>query len=258
MWIDFWNKQTGRFDISTRWIVPAGVEQALPLTSIDIPIQFSFVFAAGTGWPQLQATHYYVSITYGWWWQASNGVWTWVTSQHWLQSRNPPLSGIRCSGRTLWFVVRHRTRLRHLREDHHHQHRFDESERACSTGSCSTCIAGYTCHDIGARSVGEPGHRRRAPPSPSFDATVDDPCLDTATRLARAPQSNVNVIVGTEGPDELFGSNKRDAIFGLGGDDVVRGFNGADLICGGEGNDGLVGGQGSDLILGGNGDEPTR
>ncbi len=64
-----------------------------------------------------------------------------------------------------------------------------------------------------------------------------------------------NVIVGTEGDDELVGTNKRDLILGLGGNDVIAGDNQADCLDGGPGNDLLTGANGKDVVVGGPGND---
>ena len=80
-------------------------------------------------------------------------------------------------------------------------------------------------------------------------------------------------LLGTTGPDRLFGDNLRneiagragaDTILGLGGDDclfgnagndVLKGGAGADRLEGGSGKDRLVGGAGNDRVLAGPGDD---
>ena len=57
-------------------------------------------------------------------------------------------------------------------------------------------------------------------------------------------------IVGTEGPDELDGTDGADVIVGLGGADIINGFDGNDLICAGRGADIVDGGPGRDRIWG--------
>lgn len=69
-------------------------------------------------------------------------------------------------------------------------------------------------------------------------------------------------IVGTDGPDRLWGlSEVSDVIYGGGGDDWVSGGdfyeNGdaPDLLCGGPGDDRVEGGPGDDRLAGGAGDD---
>jgi Ca2+-binding RTX toxin-like protein len=61
------------------------------------------------------------------------------------------------------------------------------------------------------------------------------------------------VINGTDGVNNLTGTNEEDTINGLGGNDVLRGQAGADSIDGGAGNDILIGGIGADTLDGGAG-----
>jgi uncharacterized delta-60 repeat protein len=68
-------------------------------------------------------------------------------------------------------------------------------------------------------------------------------------------------IVGTNGPDTIFGAvspfsvftGLPDVIHGLGGSDVIDGGGGDDIICGGDGNDTLRGGAGQDVLVAGTG-----
>jgi Ca2+-binding RTX toxin-like protein len=57
-------------------------------------------------------------------------------------------------------------------------------------------------------------------------------------------------IVGTNGPDRLYGTGRRDVICGLGGADVLVARGGDDILSGGPGNDYLVPGPGRDRALG--------
>lgn len=59
-----------------------------------------------------------------------------------------------------------------------------------------------------------------------------------------------NVIMGTEGDDELNGTPRRDIIIGLGGNDIIHGRGGHDAIAGCDGDDHITGGPGRDEILG--------
>ncbi|MEM9654987.1 MAG: right-handed parallel beta-helix repeat-containing protein [Actinomycetota bacterium] len=65
-------------------------------------------------------------------------------------------------------------------------------------------------------------------------------------------------IVGTEGDDIIFGTNRRDVIVGLGGNDIIHGEIGPDIICGGEGDDELRGGRENDFLSGGPGNDLLR
>lgn len=63
------------------------------------------------------------------------------------------------------------------------------------------------------------------------------------------------VIVGTEGDDQLSGTNGRDLILGLGGNDIIAGDNQSDCLDGGPGNDLLTGANGKDTLVGGPGND---
>jgi Ca2+-binding RTX toxin-like protein len=62
-------------------------------------------------------------------------------------------------------------------------------------------------------------------------------------------------ILGTSGPDQLWGTPQRDVIMARGGDDVIWGREGNDVICGGYGADVIYGGAGDDLIFAGPGSD---
>ncbi|HEX5763836.1 MAG TPA: calcium-binding protein [Solirubrobacterales bacterium] len=61
-------------------------------------------------------------------------------------------------------------------------------------------------------------------------------------------------IVGTDGDDDLRGTDERDVIWAGLGDDRVHSALGNDLVCGGPGSDVLHGGRGNDTVDGGAGD----
>ena len=58
-------------------------------------------------------------------------------------------------------------------------------------------------------------------------------------------------ILGTEGRDEIVGTQRPDVIVARGGHDLIDGAEGDDLICGGAGNDDIKGSEGDDRIDGG-------
>jgi Ca2+-binding RTX toxin-like protein len=68
---------------------------------------------------------------------------------------------------------------------------------------------------------------------------------------AGASAAALDVIRGTDGPDNLNGTGGADLIYGRGGNDVIRGHDGGDVIYGGQGNDVVRGGPGNDVIYGG-------
>ena len=63
---------------------------------------------------------------------------------------------------------------------------------------------------------------------------------------------NIEIIVGTSGPDVLIGSEGPEQLDGRDGDDQLVGGSGDDLLLGGNDNDTLDGGDGADLLDGGN------
>ena len=56
--------------------------------------------------------------------------------------------------------------------------------------------------------------------------------------------------VGTDGPDNIFGTSRADVILARGGNDRVLGRDGADRICGGYGRDTVHGQAGDDRVTG--------
>ena len=59
--------------------------------------------------------------------------------------------------------------------------------------------------------------------------------------------------VGTDGNDEIGGTNGTDVIVALGGNDTVRGGDGDDLVCGNRGRDVIRGQDGDDKLFGSRG-----
>ncbi len=55
--------------------------------------------------------------------------------------------------------------------------------------------------------------------------------------------------VGTEGNDDLIGTDLSETVEGLGGSDMIRAGAGDDIVYGGSGNDMMVGGEGSDIFM---------
>jgi Ca2+-binding RTX toxin-like protein len=62
-------------------------------------------------------------------------------------------------------------------------------------------------------------------------------------------------IFGDDGNDDLFGSFGDDSMFSGNGDDMIDGSFGNDYLIGGNGNDELFGGQGNDILKGGAGSD---
>jgi Ca2+-binding RTX toxin-like protein len=75
-----------------------------------------------------------------------------------------------------------------------------------------------------------------------------EPAPDSASSSAKA-----EVILGTEGDDQLFGTDNADLIKGLGGADVIYANGGDDTVYGGDGDDFIKAGPGDDVIFGGAG-----
>lgn len=68
-------------------------------------------------------------------------------------------------------------------------------------------------------------------------------------------RGQANVVLGTPGPDVIYGGGLRDVICGLGGDDLIMSGGGFDLVNGGRGNDTIYGGEGADMLFGRLGDD---
>jgi len=62
-------------------------------------------------------------------------------------------------------------------------------------------------------------------------------------------------IEGTEGRDDIRGTNENELIIGYGGNDELDGASGTDCVVGGDGNDELDGGSQEDVVIGGNGND---
>jgi VCBS repeat-containing protein len=89
------------------------------------------------------------------------------------------------------------------------------------------------------------------------DGDTTDGFLD-ATIYAEVDESGDgedNVLLGTDGPDDLDGYAGDDILAGGQGDDDLDGGDDADALFGGSGDDTLVGGAGEDLLVGGSGDD---
>lgn len=65
-------------------------------------------------------------------------------------------------------------------------------------------------------------------------------------------------LVGTNGDDDLVGTDRRDIIFAGLGNDTVTGLGGDDLICGGFGDDFIDAGPGNDTVIAGPGADTIR
>lgn len=85
------------------------------------------------------------------------------------------------------------------------------------------------------------------------DNDVQDSGETTDTSIMHWEDEDACDITGTNGPDELEGSDASETICGFGGNDVIRGGGGDDVIDGGGGDDKLRGNAGSDQLRGGSG-----
>ena len=67
-----------------------------------------------------------------------------------------------------------------------------------------------------------------------------------------------DVIVGTDGNDQINGNSGDDIICGLNGTDNINGNNGNDIIFGGDGNDQINGNNDDDVLCAGNGNDTIQ
>ena len=70
-----------------------------------------------------------------------------------------------------------------------------------------------------------------------------------------AAAARLDVIRGTDGPDNLNGTAGADLIYGRGGNDIIRAHDGNDVVYGGSGNDVVRGGPGNDILYGQSGND---
>jgi Ca2+-binding RTX toxin-like protein len=80
-----------------------------------------------------------------------------------------------------------------------------------------------------------------------------DPFADNGTGIRIMPGSLGQHLVGTSGPDEIYGGGGDDTLEGLGGDDYLSGDAGSDILIGGYGNDHISVDRADSLITGSNG-----
>ena len=66
-------------------------------------------------------------------------------------------------------------------------------------------------------------------------------------------ESDSNIVDGTDGNDNLTGTNDAEVFNGLEGNDIISGGGGNDSLKGGDGNDTLYGEDGNDYLVGGKG-----
>ncbi|HEX8625792.1 MAG TPA: M10 family metallopeptidase C-terminal domain-containing protein [Allosphingosinicella sp.] len=75
------------------------------------------------------------------------------------------------------------------------------------------------------------------------------PGVSTSDFLVDSAATGPGPIAGTEGDDDLEGTDDADEMFGLGGDDRLDGRAGADTMAGGAGDDGFVVDDPFDLVI---------
>lgn len=84
-------------------------------------------------------------------------------------------------------------------------------------------------------------------------------CKDSKFTACQPPVPAISgaglVIVGSNGPNVIFGTPYNDTICGMNGDDTINGMGGDDSVYGDNGSDDLSGGLGNDLVYGGNGSD---
>ena len=75
------------------------------------------------------------------------------------------------------------------------------------------------------------------------------------TRISSPSGGSNDVIVGSNGPDDIDSRGGDDIVCGRDGDDNIRAGRGNDTVDGGKGNDTINGGMGDDRLLGRQGDD---
>jgi Ca2+-binding RTX toxin-like protein len=87
-------------------------------------------------------------------------------------------------------------------------------------------------------------------------AKVIVPAVVAALVLAGAASAaSLDLIRGTDGPDNLNGTSGPDIIYARGGNDSIRAHDGNDVVYAGRGNDVARGGPGNDVVYGGAGND---
>jgi hypothetical protein len=76
------------------------------------------------------------------------------------------------------------------------------------------------------------------------------------TQCASFPPNRI--LLGTDGPDTITGTNAAECIITYGGNDVVDARGGNDFIVTGRGNDAVQAGDGQDTVYLGPGDDEAR
>ncbi|MES3022354.1 MAG: calcium-binding protein [Pseudomonadota bacterium] len=73
-------------------------------------------------------------------------------------------------------------------------------------------------------------------------------------RLRFTGDDTINIIIGSEGDDEMDGRGGDDHLYGERGNDTIHGGDGNDILIDGEGDNTLLGEDGDDVLIGGAGD----
>lgn len=73
--------------------------------------------------------------------------------------------------------------------------------------------------------------------------------------VAGASAASLDLIRGTNGPDNINGTSGPDIIYARAGNDSIRAHDGNDVVYSGRGNDVARGGPGNDVIYGGDGND---
>jgi len=72
---------------------------------------------------------------------------------------------------------------------------------------------------------------------------------------ATATAARLDLLRGTDGPDQLNGTGGPDLIYARAGNDAVRAHDGSDVVYAGDGNDVVRGGPGNDVVYAGQGND---
>jgi len=121
--------------------------------------------------------------------------------------------------------------------------------RALSAGEVSGLAAG-NCPPTGSSSS--------SAPTSSSSSSVSSAPTGSSSSSSSVPSGltcngKAATIVGTNGPNTLYGTDGDDVIVALGGKDKVYGKKGNDTICLGDGKDYVEAGKGNDWVDGGTG-----
>ena len=73
--------------------------------------------------------------------------------------------------------------------------------------------------------------------------------------VAASSAASLELIRGTDGPDNLSGTGGPDIIYARAGNDTIRAHDGNDVVYAGRGNDVARGGPGNDVVYGGPGND---